>query len=62
MQILASRPVDGGGTAFTKWGVGDWYARQGMAHAFIDSEQAEELSNQIASKIDPPDDTEGWKA
>lgn len=62
VQILATRPIDGGGTSFTKWGCGDWYARQGMAHAFIQSDQADELSRQIASKIDPPDDTEGWKA
>jgi hypothetical protein len=62
VQILASWPIDGGGTRASKWGVGDWYARQGMAHAFINTEQAEELSDQIAKKLDPPDESDAWKA
>lgn len=61
VQILASGPAEGGGTRAFKYGVGDWYARQGLAHKFIELEQAEELSHQIASKIDPPDSSEGWK-
>lgn len=62
VQILASKPAEGGGTQAFRYGCGDWYARQGLAHKFIELEQAEELSSQIASRIDPPDDTEGWKA
>lgn len=62
VQILASMPVPGGGTQGFKYGSGDWYARQGLAHAFIHSDQADELSDQIARKLDPPDDAEAWKA
>jgi len=61
VQILASMPISGGGTRAFKYGCGDWYARQGLAHAFINSDQADELSTQIAEKLDPPDDAETWK-
>lgn len=61
VQILASRPLDGGGTACTKSGVGNWYARQGMAQEFITQDQAQELSTQIAERMNPPDDGDQWK-
>lgn len=61
VQILCSHSVDGGGTRGVKRGSGDWYSRQGLAHEFINSDQADDLSDQIARKINPPDDTENWK-
>lgn len=61
VQILASFPTDGGGTRCLKRGTGNWYARQGMAHEFINEDQADDLSTQIARKLEPPDDAEGWK-
>jgi hypothetical protein len=42
VQILASGPRDGGGTRCFKSGSGNWYARQGMAHEFIEEDRANE--------------------
>lgn len=39
-----------------KTGIGNWYARQGMAHEFINSEIAEENARQLAEQIKPPDE------
>lgn len=54
VQILVSWPAgEGQGTACAKRGVGDWYARQGMAHDFIQSYQARESAAEIALAIKP---------
>ncbi len=52
VQILVSFPCDGGdggGTATQGLaaGRGNWYARQGMAHEFIERDKAFELARQI---------------
>lgn len=57
VQILASWTEDGC-TYCQKRGTGNWYARVGMAHQFIDSDVAEETAIQIAERIkgDDPDE------
>jgi len=47
VQILISLPAPGGGTVSIKKGVGDWYARQGLAHEFIMADQAQEIAHAI---------------
>lgn len=62
VQILVTLPANGGGTRGIKRGVGDWYARKGMCHEMIESAQADDVSSQIAEKINPPnDDGDLWK-
>lgn len=51
VQILASLPVDGGGTSGFKVGVGDWFARQGLAHAFIQEDVASDNARHIARQL-----------
>lgn len=46
VQILATY-TDQDGTHCVKRGSGNWYARQGMAHEFIGSDQAQEIARQI---------------
>jgi hypothetical protein len=46
VQILACVTV-GGLTKCVKRGTGNWYARQGMAHEFIEMEKAQEIAVQI---------------
>ena len=50
VQILVSW-VEDGQTKAVKQGVGDWYARQGLAHEFINSDIAQETAFQIANKL-----------
>lgn len=47
VQILASYPLDGGTQPITG-GSGNWFARQGMAHDFIDTERAEQIARSIS--------------
>lgn len=58
VQILVSVAEDGK-TRCIKSGVGNWYARQGMAHEFINEDVAKENAAEIANQLNPPD--EGWK-
>lgn len=61
VQILASWNEEGL-TLCCKRGVGNWYARQGMAHEFINADQAQETAHQIAQVLKPPpDEGEAWK-
>lgn len=61
VQILATWNQDGG-SFHTKRGAGNWYARQGMAHEFINSDIAQDAAVQIAEHLQPPpDDGEEWK-
>lgn len=61
VQILASWN-EGGLTLCSKRGAGNWYARQGMAHEFINADQAQETAHQIAQVLKPPpDEGEAWK-
>ena len=50
-------------THSAKRGVGNWYARQGMAHEFINCDIAVENARQLASVIpnQNPDDGDEWK-
>ena len=58
VQILASWNEDGT-TKCSKRGVGNWYARQGMAHEFINDDIAQSQAAQIAEQLEPPE--ENWK-
>lgn len=61
VEILASVVLDGNhDTRSVYAGRGNWFARQGMAQDFISREQANEVSTQIAQKMNPPDDGEQW--
>lgn len=61
VQVLCSWP-NCGNTASVQTGVGNWYARQGMAHEFINVDIAQENANQIANAIKPSSDNgEEWK-
>lgn len=59
VQVLASWLETDGRTSSHKRGSGNWYARQGLAHEFIEENIAEDQAKAIASKLEPPD--EGWK-
>lgn len=48
VQIHASFPCDGGGTRGIHRGTGDWYARQGLAHEFIEQDKASEHAMSLA--------------
>lgn len=54
VQILASS-CDHEGTDIFKIGIGNWYARQGMAHAFINEAKAVEAASFIGEAIHPSD-------
>lgn len=51
VQILASH-CEADGTMCMKRGRGNWYARQGMAQEFIQSNEAETNAEYIASKLE----------
>lgn len=63
VQILVSSTAPCGGTESVFQGAGNWFARQGMAHDFIQRDQSETSASKIADKISPPppDDGEEWK-
>jgi len=44
-------------------GGGNWYARQGLAHEFIERDRAQEIGREVAEQLPepPPDETEDWK-
>ena len=58
VQILVSFNAEGR-TNCLKRGVGNWYARQGMAHEFIEQATAQEHAAQLSDALNPPDDYEG---
>jgi hypothetical protein len=61
VQVMVSW-TDNNGTHRVFHGCGNWYARQGMAHEFIECDKAQTNAVEIASKLEPPpDDTEAWK-
>ena len=59
VQIMATWNEDGL-TKCVNRGNGNWYARQGMAHEFIEQDSAQTQAREIAEQLDPPDDD--WKA
>ena len=54
VQILASQETEKRETVLAAWGVGNWYARQGMAHEFIETQKA----RNFAWEMKGPDDNE----
>ena len=52
VQVLASRVVEGRTHSISK-GVGNWYARQGMAHEFLNEEVARENARKISDELKP---------
>lgn len=60
VQILATWS-EAGVTHSIPRGAGNWYARQGMAHEFINQDVAQENAKQIADRIARPDDDGDWK-
>ncbi len=59
VQIFASGLNSDGTTFSHKRGSGNWYARQGLAHEFIQENIAEDTADKISQKLDPPDNE--WK-
>lgn len=58
--IVASLELEDGGTRMVSRGAGNWYARRGMAEAFLRRDAAEELATDISDKFDPPQG-EDWR-
>lgn len=52
VQILVSQ-AGLTGTERLFIGGGNWYARQGMAHAFIKREEAQDLASEITNALNP---------
>lgn len=61
VQILATWNEEGI-TKRVARGAGNWYARQGMAHEFINMDIAQDTAHQLAAVINPPEDGDDWKA
>lgn len=52
VQILVTR-MNGGSTQYIARGVGNWYARQGIARAFVQNDVHEDLAREIADQLKP---------
>ena len=61
VQILASWNEEAM-SMIAKRGTGNWYARQGMAHEFINSDIAQDAAYQIAERLNGPDEGDEWKS
>ena len=59
VQILASWVDDQKQTHCVKWGDGNWYARQGMAHEFITEDKAREQARELSKALDGDEGDEG---
>jgi hypothetical protein len=55
VQILGTWSEDGH-TYSCKEGSGNWYARQGMAHEFIQEEIADDTAAKLAEQLKPEDE------
>lgn len=60
VQIFVSKTEEGICRAIYR-GAGNWYARQGMAHEFINQDVAQENAKQLGDKINDRPDGEDWK-
>jgi len=62
VQILCTY-TENGRTVGLKRGRGDWYARYGIAHEFINEQQAAEVGAAVSECLpgDEPDDEAPWK-
>ena len=56
VQVMATGLNSDNTTFCHKRGSGNWYARQGMAHELIQENIASDTADQIARKLDPPDE------
>lgn len=63
VQVLACwQQEDGSGSTNQIYsGRGVWHARLGMTQHFQDICKSDDLSSDIARKLDPPDESEAWK-
>ena len=63
VQILTSCASLDGGTDTDFAGGGNWYARQGMCHEFIQRDQSKTAALLIAEEMPhpPPEEGESWK-
>lgn len=50
VQVMLS-VTENGSTRLRQLGVGNWYARQGMAHEFINSDISADAAMQIAQRL-----------
>lgn len=57
VQILVSNTTDAG-TEHVFLGSGNWFARQGMAHDFINKDRAQTEAHELAGVICPTDEDE----
>lgn len=55
VQVLVSNTTDVG-TEHVFLGSGNWFARQGMAHDFINKDRAQTEAHELAGVIHPPED------
>lgn len=55
VQILVSNTTDLG-TENVFLGSGNWFARQGMAHDFINKDRAQTEAHELAGVIHPPEE------
>lgn len=55
VQILVSNTTDIG-TEHVFLGCGNWFARQGMAHDFINKDRAQTEAHELAGVIRPPEE------
>lgn len=56
VQVMVTRGAEGGGTIDLMRGGGNWFARQGMAHTFINRDVAQDVGIEIGNVIG----SEGW--
>lgn len=62
VQVLVTWEEQGVSKSCFK-GAGNWYARQGLAHEFINSDIARDAAKEIAEQLrDKPDGSDDWKA
>lgn len=52
VQIMVSWVNPDGSTSSAKAGTGNWWARQGLAHSFINADVAEENACRIKAALD----------
>lgn len=67
VQVLVTWGVDASNvTVAYMWGMGNWYARVGLAHEFVTQDEATASAEKIGEKFyeivkDDDDDNESWK-
>jgi len=59
VQVVGTFLDAEGKTVGQKRGSGNWYARRAICQEFIEQAQAGDLANEIARKLEPPED---WKS